>query len=151
MSSNSTITYGFSTGGKTSDSKQAYTFIEGAVQLPSALNSAANIQGVIQAVTGAGTQTNDLNLAAPGLGGVGGTVQPAQTFSGTVTVPAAPGSGTTFWCIQVNYLTGAVSLKTSSTAAPTADANNVVIFQHVVKTGDVIPWLRAPTLPESWP
>jgi hypothetical protein len=57
-----------------------------------------------------------------------------------IALPAVPGSGTVFWALQVNLATGAVTMKTSTVAAPTADTGNLVIMSHKVVNGDTVPW-----------
>ena len=57
--------------------------------------------------------------------------------------PAVPGSGTTYYALQVNLTTGAVTMLTSSTAAPTASAGCLIFFQYQVAHGDSVPWQAA--------
>lgn len=63
-------------------------------------------------------------------GNVGPIGGPLVAISGSpLTGPSIPGSGSTYWIIEVNTSTGAAQVKTSSSATPTPDAGNIVIFQ----------------------
>ena len=71
----------------------------------------------------------------------GNQLQPSMLMTGSpIALPAVPGSGTTWWALQVNLTTGAVTLLTSSTGAPTAAAGNLILMQHQVKASDTVPW-----------
>lgn len=65
---------------------------------------------------------------------VGQTIQ-AMTGS-PLSAPVVPGSGYTGWIIQVDYTTGAASMKAASNAIPTPDANNMVVWTDKVNAGD---------------
>ena len=100
----------------------------------------------IQDTTGDGITVPFVNFALtlPDAGGsitLEGQVSPAEmpaiAITGSpLTGPAVPGAGSTWWIIQVNYTTGAATIKTSASATPTADANNVAIFSDVVASTD---------------
>lgn len=65
---------------------------------------------------------------------VGGTL---QAINGTpLTAPSIPGSGSTYWCVQVNTSSGVATIKTSSSSYPTADAGNVVVAQQQLQSTD---------------
>ena len=73
----------------------------------------------------------------------------SNSAPGSLALPAVPNSGTTFWCLQVcvsaaldpsSRVVGQVSMKTSTTAAPAADAGNIILMQHQVKASDSVPW-----------
>lgn len=87
---------------------------------------------------------------------VGGTVlDPAvgtvQAITGSpVTIPAAPGSGSIYYVIQVATATGAATVKQSTTAMPTSDAGNVVIFQQTLGTTNTDPALAASATPTTY-
>lgn len=53
-----------------------------------------------------------------------------------LTAPAAPGSGSIYWVIQVNLSTGAATIKQSTSSMPTADAGNIVVFQQTLVSGN---------------
>lgn len=77
-----------------------------------------------------------------------GRVQPAAgtavTVTGSpVTIPAAPGSGSIYYVIQINTTTGAATMKQSTSAMPTADAGNIVVFQQTLGTTSSDPALVA--------
>ncbi|HLG72145.1 MAG TPA: hypothetical protein VFE42_20695 [Chloroflexota bacterium] len=62
--------------------------------------------------------------------------QSAVAITGSpVASPGVPGSGTNYWIIQVNTATGAASVKSSTSAMPTADPGNVVVFQQQIAAG----------------
>ena len=56
-----------------------------------------------------------------------GTTSPV-TFSGTVTSPGVPGSGSNYWITELNTTTGVLSVKTSTMATPPPGAGNVTLF-----------------------
>ncbi|GAC1373740.1 MAG: hypothetical protein NVSMB4_00640 [Acidimicrobiales bacterium] len=50
-----------------------------------------------------------------------------------LTAPAVPGSGSTFWNIQIDGTTGAATVQQSPSADPPAiNANNIVIFRQTL-------------------
>ncbi len=57
---------------------------------------------------------------------------PAVTVNADVTAPAAPGSGSIYWIIEVDYTTGTPQVMQSTVAMPTSDPNNIVIFQQTL-------------------
>lgn len=74
---------------------------------------------------------------------VNGTVQqvgvaPVAITGSPVTAPAVPGSGSTFWNIQVDAITGAATVVTSSVSDPAAALSSdgvtpkVVIFRQTL-------------------
>ena len=69
-----------------------------------------------------------------------------------LTAPVIPGSGTTFWIIQVNTTTGAASIKTSSSATPAPDASNIVVFQSslIHGTDTSAAFSAASAFPNQW-
>lgn len=77
---------------------------------------------------------------------VGNALQTAVALTGSpIALPAVPGSGTTFWALQVcvnaaNGTVGVVTMLTSSSGPPTASAGNVILMQSQTKASDAIPW-----------
>lgn len=90
---------------------------------------------------GLGNPIIQINIQVPDSGTtvlVAGIVSPIGgpqvTVTGSpLTAPVVPGAGTTYWIIQADLTTGALSTKTSPSAMPTADAGAIMIF------GDTIP------------
>ena len=78
---------------------------------------------------------------------VGATVAIAGS---PVTIPAAPGSGSIFYVIQVATATGAATVKQSTSAMPAADAGNVVIFQQTLGTTSTDPALTPAVTPDTY-
>lgn len=79
-------------------------------------------------------------------------VQPVVNFTGSpVTSPGVPGSNNNYWICQLNVTTGALTVKTSTTAYPLPDAANIVVFQQIIAStassapslqgGLAFPWL----------
>ncbi len=64
-----------------------------------------------------------------------GGQQAPISFSGTVTSPGVPGSGTNYWITELNTTTGVIQTKASTTAIPTADAGNIVLFSQSIGVG----------------
>ena len=60
-----------------------------------------------------------------------GTISPVA-FSGTVTSPGVPGSGSNYWITELNTTTGVLSVKTSASATPSPDAGNVTLFSQTL-------------------
>ena len=60
-----------------------------------------------------------------------GTISPVA-FSGTVTSPGVPGSGSNYWITELNTTTGVLSVKTSGSATPSPDAGNVTLFSQTL-------------------
>lgn len=86
-----------------------------------------------------------VNIQVPDSGAsvlVAGTVRaPGATNVVTVTgspltAPGVPGSGITSWIIQADLTTGALSIKTSSSAMPAADAGALMIFSDTIASTD---------------
>jgi hypothetical protein len=66
-------------------------------------------------------------------GAVTPTGGPAVTVTGSpLTAPAAPGSGSVYWIIQVNTSTGAATVKQSTVAMPAADSGNQIVFAQTL-------------------
>jgi len=86
---------------------------------------------------------------------VSGTVQPAggvaAPMTGSpVTIPAAPGSGSLYYIVQVNKLTGALSVKQSASLVPAADAGNEAIFTQTLLPSSTDPALTPDTTPDNY-
>ena len=60
-----------------------------------------------------------------------GTAIPV-TFSGAVNSPGVPGSGTNYWIAELNTTTGALAVKTSTSATPSPDAGNITLFSQTI-------------------
>jgi hypothetical protein len=101
------------------------------------------------------------NIQMPDTGSsvlVGGQVHkvgnPAVAITGSpLTFPAAPGSGIINVIVQVNWTTGAASIKQNTTPGvfPTVDAGNIQIFQTVLQTTTSNLALCASNVtPDSW-
>lgn len=88
---------------------------------------------------------------------VAGSVNPvgtsgALTITGSpLTMPAAPGSGSIFWNIQVDTTTGASTVQQSTSSDPVAiDGNNVVIFRQTLISTSTNPALTPSSTPNTW-
>lgn len=136
------VSYSGTTGGASSDGTKLYALQQVSFQLPDSFPGNILLEGVIQPLSTDG-------IAGGGSPVIFGTA--VQLATNSIALPAVPGSGTTYYILQANTTTGVVTLKSSSVAAPAADAGNVVIFTHSVPTGATIPWMVAPTLVENWP
>ncbi len=87
------------------------------------------------------------------------TVLAPQTLSiASPAMPAVPGSGTTFWNVQVDPYTGACTIYTSSSAdpalqpcaAPNAAVNQIKLMGQALATGTTNPSLVLVSLPDNW-
>lgn len=88
---------------------------------------------------------------------VAGSVNPtgaggALVVTGSpLTMPAAPGSGSIFWNIQVDATTGAATVQQSTSSDPaTIDGNNVVIFRQTLISTSTNPALTPSSTPNTW-
>ena len=100
------------------------------------------------------------NVELPDAGtvvGISGYVQaiggkPVDVTGTTVTMPAAPGSGSTFWNIQVDTVTGATTVQTSASADPgPVAASTLTIFRQRLDAGQTDPALvTTDSTPDTW-
>ena len=100
------------------------------------------------------------NVELPDAGttvGISGYVQaiggkPVDVTGTTVTMPAAPGTGSTFWNIQVDTVTGATTVQTSPTADPgPISGTTLTIFRQRLDAGVTDPALAATSsTPDTW-
>jgi hypothetical protein len=80
----------------------------------------------------------------PITGSVESVGNPIVTLTGSpITVPIAPATGLIYYILQANTTTGAVTVKQSVGAMPTADALNQQIFSTILQTTDLNPALDA--------
>ncbi len=101
-----------------------------AVELPDS-GTTVNISGYVQLVGG----------------------QPVDLTGTTVTMPAAPGSGSTYWNINVDAGNGgATTVQTSSVADPGAlNTTSLVIFRQRLDVGQIDPALvSTDSTPDTW-
>jgi len=113
----------------------------------------------ISSTTGDGQLTAylDYDIEIPDSGqsvSITGTVQavgqPAQPMTGSpVTIPALPASGSLYYIIQASFATGALTLKQSAAAMPTADAGNEAIFTQTLTPATTDPALDPATTPDN--
>lgn len=104
------------------------TWIDAQIQLPDS--------GTSVKVTG--------NVCLPG-----GT--PVNVTGSPVTIPAAPGSGSIFYNIQVDGTTGAATVQQSTSADPAPiNGNSVVIFRQTLVPSSTDPATTGETTPDSW-
>jgi hypothetical protein len=79
---------------------------------------------------------------------------PIAVTGSPLTMPAIPGSGTTYWNIQVDVTTGAATVQQSGTADPAPiNGNNVVVFRQQLVAGAGAPDLDPggqDTTPDTW-
>ena len=103
-------------------------FEDYSIQLPDA-GTAVQITGRIQKVGGA-----------------------SLTVTGSpLTIPAAPGSGSIFYNIQVDTTTGAATVQQSTSADPAAiNANSRVVFRQVLGTTSTDPATTPESTPDTW-
>lgn len=136
------VRYKNSTGGITSDGVTRYTLVDTWVELPDAYPGNVLIVGAVQAVAAA-LPSGASNAAYQ-------TLQTLQTNS--LALPAVPGSGQTYWNIQVDVTSGATTIQTSNSAPPAPiNGNNVIVCASQVNSGDTVPWARQPSFPDNWP
>ncbi|GAC1406104.1 MAG: hypothetical protein NVSMB60_25790 [Mycobacterium sp.] len=79
---------------------------------------------------------------------VGGALMPLT--GSPITIPTAPASGNTYYVLQAAYATGAVTMKQSASAPPTADAGNVIILTQTLGTTSTDPALVPETTPDTY-
>lgn len=109
---------------------------------------------------GSGTTKLDCDIQLPDSGTavlVGGSVDPSGAgnpvaITGSpLAMPAAPGSGSIFWNIQVDVTTGAATVQQSTSVDPAAiNGNNVVVFRQTLVPGNSNPALVATATPDTW-
>jgi hypothetical protein len=68
----------------------------------------------------------------PLVGSVPQGMQPIINFSGTVTSPGVPGSGSNFWNCLLNVTTGALTVQNSTVAFQQPTAGTIVLFQQQI-------------------
>jgi hypothetical protein len=100
------------------------------------------------------------NVELPDAGttvGISGFVQAigglkVDVSGATVTMPAAPGSGSVFWNIQVDAGTGATTVQTSTVADPApVTGASLTIFRQRLDAGQTDPALVATdSTPDTW-
>ncbi len=86
---------------------------------------------------------------------VSGQVQapgsPAVPLTGSpVAIPAVPGTGTTFYILQANTGSGAVTVKQSSSSMPAVDSGNVLLMSQSLVAGQADPALDQSATPDSY-
>lgn len=87
---------------------------------------------------------------------VGGSVTavnlPLATITGSpLTMPVAPGSGSIFWNIQVDQISGAATVQQSTTADPApVNGNTLVIFRQTLVPGSIDPATTLSSTPDTW-
>lgn len=88
-------------------------------------------------------------LVAGSVTATGGPLVPI--IGSPLTMPAAPGSGSTFWNIQVDSGTGAASVQQSATADPAPiSPTALVVFRQILIPGQVNPALGGSATPDTW-
>jgi hypothetical protein len=102
----------------------------------------------------------NINVELPDSGttvGISGYVQaiggPKVDLAGaTVTMPVAPGSGSTFWNIQVDTGSGATTVQTSAASDPSpGSATSLVVFRQRLDAGVTDPALASTdSTPDTW-
>lgn len=100
--------------------------------------------GTLSNFTGDGVNNPliQLNIALPDTNGgtitVVGVVQATGgskvNVNGTVTAPAAPGSGSIYFLVEANTTTGALTLLQSTSSMPAVDPGNVLVFSDILTT-----------------
>lgn len=165
---NNTVTYSWTSGGRSSDGLQSFSLIEFSVMFPGAFPGNVILQGVVQGVTGAGAGNPSEFYAIPtgtppgsftGVIQNGTVISPPIAFSNnSLALPAVPAGGLSLnWIVEVNIATGVLATKTGVAATtgiqltPSVDAGNILVLTHTLTNGDTIPWLRAPVFPDMWP
>lgn len=102
-------------------------YIQCSIELPDS-GQTVNVTGMVQ---------------APGQAAVPITGSP-------LTMPPAPGSGSTYWNIQVNTTSGVASVQQSSSSDPPALASNVVIFRQTLVPSSGDPALTPDSTPDDY-
>ncbi len=90
------------------------------------------------------TITLNGSYQAPSLGVNPPALQaPVNFTTASVTSPGVPGSGTNYWICEVNLTTGALLVKSSTSAFPAPDSGNAVVFQQsIASTANSAPSLQ---------
>jgi hypothetical protein len=139
------FTKSWATGGKTGDGQAATSLVFAQFNLPDGTSGNLGVQGIVQGylqTTGATSQfITGLSQVTTG---AGYQVLPQQTLSILApALPAVPGSGNTFWNVQVDPFTGVCTIFTSSTADPApqpcaggnSTINQIVIARQTLPSG----------------
>lgn len=101
----------------------------------------------------------DFDLVLPDAGtavAVSGRVQPVGGASVNVsgsplTMPTAPASGSTFWNVQVDMLSGLATAQSSPTADPAPVSLSArVVFRQTLSTTSTNPALTPESTPDTW-
>lgn len=94
-------------------------YIQAVIAFPDAGQS-VQVQGIVQSRT-------------PKQDGSGGIYPPVSITGSPVTCPAVPGSGSVFWNLQVDGVTGIVSVQQSTSAdPPPITPQSVIIFRQTL-------------------
>ena len=98
--------------------------------------------GVSDAMMDTVIQLPDSGSSVAVVGGVAAIGHSAVGITGSpLTAPAVPGSGSTYWNIQVDAITGAATVQTSSTGDPAVLLSSdsltpqIVIFRQTLTSG----------------
>ena len=76
---------------------------------------------------------------------------PATITGSPLAMPAAPGSGSTYWNIQVDTGTGVATVQQSASAdPPPISATAVVIFRQTLVPSSTDPALVGSATPDDW-
>jgi len=74
------------------------------------------------------------------VGPTGGLSSAIALTGSPIALPSVPASGTTYWLLQANLSTGAVTLLTSSTATPTVSSGCQMLASGAIGHTDTVPW-----------
>jgi len=124
------VTFAITSGGIKGSTNAVETFVQVQIQLPDSFPGNLTISGFVQGV----------------LNGVTQAVMQITNGSGgqTIALPAVPGSGNTFWNVQIDVTTGTATIQTSSVADPALlNSNNVIVARQTLPTGATQPWSSA--------
>lgn len=89
--------------------------------------------GVVSAGIATSIQLPDSGSSVQITGSVDTVTGAAVAVTGSpLTAPTPPGSGSVFWIIQVDGVTGVASVKQSTVSIPAADTGGVVVFTQTL-------------------
>lgn len=80
-----------------------------------------------------------------------GAGNPVAITGSPLTMPAAPGSGSIFWNIQVDTTTGVATVQQSTSADPAPiNGNNVVVLRQTLVPSSTNPAITGAATPDTW-
>jgi hypothetical protein len=101
-------------------------------------------------VDGVATDLISLRISIPNVAGgdlvvegflrrVGQPAPGVAVTGGQLKMPGTPPSGSIFWVLQIDYLSGLASIKTSTSSYPSADATAMIVFSQTLTSSTTNP------------